>query len=467
MEAGSDNQLNISAAEARRPVAAGSSAEADAVIVSAFGRGNWLAQELCARGWRITLVDVSESLGKGEPEDAEGPFGLFSTPDLSPSFKKRLHDEGEMTDVPAGFALWLKDGPIECASQMTGFNLKARGISKSLESYLRHSGIPDKESGRLKRALSRDSFKQTWFANFAHQFTSNVFKESHRALDTGIAAPLFAPFAIRQVTAAGAIKAFKTVLSVGAKGFYRSAIQDLRFNEKVIDAIEISRLGGERSEIERSRAFIWMLSSNETQCFPEKVHSTLFPSGAVEPDWFWMRYRLEMTNQTHDNQLPIYTVAVEDPFLPWTHTNVVVLRKRGALAGSMQSVGQSVGQSYDAWIKLPVHARVNASELEVYGQKIESLFERRVPAMKPKIVGMQPGAGTTDPVRVPIFSEAKLAKLKTLKAGNVFFCGPEQWASLDWVGQYRKQNMILTRLDKLRAQWLAAEARELARNSKQ
>jgi hypothetical protein len=448
-----ENQLNPQ--DPRRTITSGSGTEADAVIVSAFGRGNWLAQELCARGWRVTFVDVGAAIGAGDVEDAEGPFGYFDIEGVADSFKQRLNTEGETLQIPSGFSVWLKNGPIECSSELTEFQLKTHGISKQVESYLRRSPAMDKESERLRRTLSKQTFGETWFANFAHRICSTKTEENHRSLDQGYAAPFFAPFSIRQASANGALAGYKCVQDAGARAFYRSAVQDIRIGDRAVEAIEVSRETGVRSEIERGRTFIWMLSSAETNSFPVAVKDALFPAGVIEPEWFWMRYRIEMSNQGFDNEIPPYTVLIDDPFLPWTHANVVVLRKRRE------------PRFYDAWIKLPLQKRAAIAELEVHAREIEALLASRAPSLKAKVVSLQPGSGTIDPVRVPIYSERRLAKLKTLKANNLFFCGPETWQTLDWLGQYREQNVILSRLEKLRAQWLAAEAREQARNAKQ
>ncbi len=131
----------------------------DAVIVSAYGRGNWLASELASRGWQVTLVDVTESLGPWAPEDAEGPFGLVEASDLLPSQKTRLLEEGEMLTADSGFTIWLKEGPIECRSELSSHNLANYEFPKSVESYLRKQGLPDKETERAFQSLAKLSFR--------------------------------------------------------------------------------------------------------------------------------------------------------------------------------------------------------------------------------------------------------------------------------------------------------------------
>ena len=47
------------------------------VLVSAFGRGHWLAANLVAEGIPVDLIDVTERMGVWPVEDTEGPFGFF------------------------------------------------------------------------------------------------------------------------------------------------------------------------------------------------------------------------------------------------------------------------------------------------------------------------------------------------------------------------------------------------------
>ena len=99
---------------------------ADVVIVSIYGRGNWLASELAGRGWKVSLVDVSEKMGEWEPEDCETPFGMFETSDLIPSQSTRLSDEGESVVLPNGMTILLPDGPIEFKGELTSHQLERR-----------------------------------------------------------------------------------------------------------------------------------------------------------------------------------------------------------------------------------------------------------------------------------------------------------------------------------------------------
>ena len=78
----------------------------DVTIVSAFGRGHWLAAELADNHFSVLLLDISESLGRWAPEDWEGPFGLLQNKSLTSSQNERLVEEDYHDNIPEGVVLW-------------------------------------------------------------------------------------------------------------------------------------------------------------------------------------------------------------------------------------------------------------------------------------------------------------------------------------------------------------------------
>ena len=309
----------------------------DLVIVSAFGRGNWLAQETARKGWKTTLIDISESLAPYSAAEVEGPFGLLETEDLLPSQITRVKEEGECVPVREGFNLWLKEGPLEFRGPMVSHQLTSKKISKDVTQYLLNSALPDRGSEREARGLEREPFTESWLAHLSHQIASSLMTENHKSLGHGDHWPVFAPFSIRQVTADGMKKGLQACRDAGVEVFSAEKIRDLKFDGR--EAVSVS-LGS--SSVVQARAFVWMLSSFETRNCPPEIAETLFPSGPVEPKWYWARLQFEL--QTSDieilkSQLPQHTVILDDPFLPWTHANLLVLRKHG----------QGADYSFDVW----------------------------------------------------------------------------------------------------------------------
>jgi hypothetical protein len=495
--------------------------QADVVIISAFGRGNWLATELVNRGWKTTLIDVSERLGSWSPADIEGPFGLFETSDLLPSQVSRLMDEGEMVNVERGFALWLPEGPLELRSEMTGYQLGRKGVPREVEEYLRAAATPERDLDRssgvrswhlaqifsrfnsqshpairaankssynpafdsahsAKRAkpLLKQSFEANWLLHFSHQFSSVVYRESHNAAEYGTVRPLFAPFKIRLPTEAGFQKGLRKCQAAGVRVRARARIRDLRSEGRFVDAVEVE---DDRSGVEKGRSFVWFLSSAETQRLDARVFDTLFPGGAIQSTWHWSRYRVQLKGKVFADQLPVWLAMVSDLFLPWTQDNLLILKKcmtkadlfTGVESGSANggSNGGSNGEAHpclDVWVRVPTRDRWNQEACLKIGRAIEQLLADKLPKSGPKILELPPearfSAEKLGPARWPVFEESEMAGLGHFRANNLFFDGPERWEALDWLAAFRCQADILARLERMKTQWDAATLREAARS---
>ena len=442
-----------------------SSGTSDLVIVSAYGRGNWLATELAGRGWKVSLADVTENLADdefgGEPEDAEGPFGLFDSADLLPSQRNFFQDT---QPIRSGFTVWLPEGPIECRSELTEFQLKQKGLAPLLESYLRRPLTAQSEAQRERGALRKQNYKSVWLAHLAHQLTSPVMAENQDALDQAAPAPLFSSFSIRSVEKTGWKNGLRECQGKGVKVYAPAGLKSVRMHGRGIDAIEISDAVTDSCTI-GGRTFVWMLSSAETEKLSPGVSRHLFPQGSISEDWFWARYQVELGGKFFDEQIPAHLVLISDLFLPWTHANLLILRKRGALAGSAGSPSSSKKPAMDVWLRLPKFARNDDGYFANIKAEIERALIAKIPFAEPRVVKLP--HQVTGPVRFPIFDSSTLEKLKPLKAPNLFFCSVEQSSSQDWLGHYRLQNQTVIRLEKLKAQWVAAANRLAQKAQKQ
>lgn len=446
---------------------------ADVVIVSAFGRGDWLASELATQGWRVTLVDVSRRLGVWAPEDSEGPFGVFQVPELSTSQMERLRRAGHLQPIADGFCVWPPRGPLQTRSPLTAFQLRAHRVPVAVESYLRHqpgappearsavscgfSGLSSRERHE-RRQIARLAYDENWLAQLAHQLAANVFRENHRAMEEGAALPLFAPYSLRWASRSEMQESLKDCQDKGVKVRSLAGVRDLRLNGRFVDAIEVE---GDQSGIEKGRSFVWLLSSSETSRLPGATFGLLFPRGEVAPTWYWSRWQFDLTGRYRSDQLPLSIVAIQDLYLPWTHANCLVLRSRPETqSGSVKAL--------DVWARLPVCMRASASELRKVQDAIEEVLRTRLPQSEPKLAVASPelraSVEALGPPRVPIYEEERLSRLRPLKSANLFLGGPEYWGTLDWVGMYRHQSQLLARLAKLKEQWDAAARNEALRS---
>ena len=93
-------------------------------IISAYGRGYWLAHQL-SRKLTVTIVDISRLMPALSSADREGPFGTFVPEDLSPPQKKYLYGD-DFYSIPQGFSILNEEGPIEFRGPLRDFHLEKR-----------------------------------------------------------------------------------------------------------------------------------------------------------------------------------------------------------------------------------------------------------------------------------------------------------------------------------------------------
>jgi hypothetical protein len=429
---------------------------ADVVIVSIFGRGNWLASELATRGWRVTLVDVSSRMGAWEPEDYEGPFGLLEDANLLATQKARLMDDGDTVVAPNGFTFWLPDGPFEGKSELTTFQLEQRSIPKVVENYLRKATSSRTEAESLRPAVRALPFSANWLAQFAHQFASTVHVENYRCLEVGRPAPLFSPLLMRHATRVGHQRGLKNTLSSGASVRANAGVRDIRLVGNTVDAVEVE---DDRAGIERGRAFVWMLSGEESLRFPTSVHATLFPNGAMGPDWYWTRFQVRLGGKASAAMIPPWFVTTRDRLLPWTHANLMIVRTRKPVS--------DIDDEVDVWMRIPLWARFDFKYLQTIRDEMEAVLAERIPQSAPVTTVMpleaQVSREKLGPPRHPVYNQNSFARTQPLRAKNLFFDSPDLWRSLDWSGQFENQRLILAGLEKLKQKQDEASEREARR----
>lgn len=413
------------------------SATYDLIVVSAFGRGQWIATELANQGWKTAMVDVSDQVAAISDKDIEGPFGLFESQELLPSQRARLADEGEFAASPVGFSMLLPEGPLEFRSELTPFLLRARDIPEDVENYVRHSGWKAKEGEREKRQIKKLQYSHSWLAQFAHALTSSTQHENHIALESDSAAPLFSPYGIRQMTAAGVAKGFQVAKTAGVSLRLKSRVVDIRLDGKSADAIEIK---GEVSGAERARTFVWCLSYDETKRVSESLATKLFPKAWPEPQWAWQRLTFETSASDLLASLPLTLAILDDVDLAWTRANMVLIRRREGAS------------EFDAWVKVPTWMRRETDVFKGVVDEVKALLERKLPGATLSLKGEM-----LSPLQWPIYTIEDSSHLGALKSQNVFFDAPGFWPSVDWLGRFKVESSIIDKLMKLKSIWDAAE----------
>ncbi len=406
----------------------------DLVIVSAFGRGHWICQELLRQGFRVGLVDVSGRLGRWAPEDWEGPFPCFETSHLDPSQRARLVEDEETLALDRGLCLWLKDGPLELKSPLTSFLLRQRKIPSSVEDYL--LAIPSESSqqkkARIQELMNLD-FKENWLAHFAHQWSSSRYQANHLAMESGQALALFTPCFMRRASRFSFEKSLQEFKRLGGDVILGSELRDLSIQGKNIAAVEVgSDLSG---GVLRADNYLWMLSSQETYFLSETIGHLLFPKGPLDPMWVWLRFRVELTEGVEKNALPDHFVMIDHLDLPWTRENFLTCVRAPA------------SNQLDVWMRVPQKQRFQRQDLEEMAAEIILSLKHRMPSSHPKLLEMPQeflyNYEELGPSRHGVYrSEDIEAHPETNHIQNIKFNSPETWPGLDWNNQLLSQKSL-------------------------
>lgn len=443
---------------------------ADVLIVSAFGRGHWLAAEWARKGIPVRLIDISHLLGPWQADEAEGPFGFFKSDTVLEGQLEVLQQGVNLKPIQSGFTLWLKSGPLSFRSPVFGTRQKALGIADSSIEYLR---------GGISFVKQQNDFVGQWPAYFAQSWSRTVINSMGQgelsSEKTQIKSPLFDPFFVRPVQSDTLEKSLDWLreLSQGLRLQVHSLaeIHDISFAEKnLVSGLEVKI---QRQEVFHCEKLIWCLSSQETAKLNPKLQEALFPQGVVEPDWFWSKFEVRRHSSSASSaeisdllwkQIPEHCVIMEDEFLPWTHANMVVMQKD--LLPTAKTATSS--EKINLWLRLPIAYRFQKQPMEEAGQALLRLMRQRFPFSQFSILDwpkeMLLSAKELGPPRHPIFSEKSSKQRFNNKFQNVYFDSPETWPALGFDGMWSMQSKILSEIS---AWWAHKEELRLKRLAKE
>jgi hypothetical protein len=410
------------------------------VVVSAYGRGHSLAVNLKRLGLNVELLDISENLGNWVLEEAEGPFGIFQNEDMDQSQYERLIEEDPPQTAQNGFALWLRSGPVELKGPLTKSRLKSLGVESSTQDILLGGAGGLEASQKVNSKLSRKKeFSDQWLLQVAANFSSSVFTSNDESLDHNRPSSLMSSLLLRYPSRPGHQKSLNWCARQGVDVKDRVQILDLSKKESAgIGALEIRQGQSEKSQIVNLDQLIWCLSSEETKLMSEKICSLLFPYGVLEPDWVWTRYRVAISEGFVRNNLPAHCLLIERLDEPWAHSNFAILMKTGS------------PDLFDIWVRLPNTQRFNKSYLEMRGEEILYLLQKRLVHLRVEMrtypLGYDFTYAQVGPAKQGLFDPAKKAQFKTSRFRNVWFESVENRSSLGWNAQFESERKTFSEL---------------------
>jgi predicted acetyltransferase len=402
------------------------------LIVSAHGRGYWLATELQRENIPVVLIDVTPQLGAWPAEDNEGPFGFFKSEDMSDTQNERVFSEDAFENLDQGLTLWLPDGPVELKSPIGQYRLHKLDQNKEVCEALQSGKNGYKNLSGIQK-WAADNFKESWIMHLAHQLAATTYVPSARASLFGKALKVMNPFLVRKSTRGGRQKSIDWLKEKNLEVYEKTEILDLSFgNKKAISGVEIH---GERgSGHMRVEQLVWMLSSEESYFVTPKIAKSLFPEGALEPEWCWVRYRLKMLPCPERDCLPLHMLVLGQITSPWTHQNLMVLQRT------------ALEDQFDAWIRIPAVQRFNKEYLRIRGEKILEILRERLSLALPEIQSYPQEFYYTysqiGPSSFPVYGEGLESRRHKMEFNNVHVDGAEIWKNYSWDDQFESQGLI-------------------------
>jgi hypothetical protein len=408
----------------------------DALIVSVFGRGHWLANHLLDQGWRVALVDLTAQMGDWQPDDYDGPFGLCETERISPSQKKEWLQSGD-SNLSTHYSLLLREGPLEGGQEV------ASPLQKSVPEFARAYVREFNESRKPYAAavVARHPFSQTWFAQLSHQLASAVYEENHRAFKVGHGLPFFAPYILRELSSGSHESALRTCEKKGVQVFRGTQINALKFASQLgSESFRSAIVDGQ--EIEAGSA-VWLLSSEETESLGVDLRKKLYKNKRAHALWCWLRFEVRLKQNSLSEVLPNSFSLVADLYQPWTHTNLVHFRRK-----------KSEREKWNIWLRLPAQFRFDLKYLQKIKQQLEENLKERWPLCEPQVTELPLEAGQSaqrfKAPRFPVFLKEELKDLKIYQARNFFVSGVEKWLGLDPLSFLESQRDIVIKLENLK-----------------
>lgn len=402
------------------------------VLVSAFGRGNTLAQTLKSQGVPVHIIDVSSYLGETKVEDNEGPFGFFSQ-GLTSIESQRL-----MMDHPAfiqenGFILMLPDGPLEFKGSLSQYRLAKLNVPDKIWGWITGSELI---LGDDHHRILNEDFDQTWLFHLTRSFNSNQWIPNYRAglVEGGLS--FTGDFYVRSVDRNVSEMALQTLAKDGIKVDSQVSIIDVASHGRgQLKSLEVKTPSSRTSQLIDFERLVWFLSGEETEKISPRIQEKIFSNGVLRPVASWSRARIRMPAGTQRESLPLHSLWVINRALNWTHENFFVLQRT------------ENEEQFDLWFRAPESFRFLKDYIMKIVETILSSIEDRLGLPTKSVQVSESPLSTTKtsaelgPSRHPLYESRDWLEYAGPDFKNMHWISPECDSGLGWNFQVQKSRL--------------------------
>lgn len=407
------------------------------IIASVHGRGHWLAVELVRLGFNVQLLELTSRVSKTLPEDKEGPFGTFFSPRWEQLEKESLCSFGELQEKPHGYSVWLKSGPWEFGGPSSDYRSEALKQNQVVKDFVRNGCDPNVDRSTWMQSLKPIDFDQRWFASLASDLHANQTQWPSEAFQKSIPTGLFEKYLTRAPETFDLKASLKWCFENGVVVVEDADVPDLAIENRRIQGIEVK---GKKAGFVRCEQLVWTLTSMETEQLSPRVFLKLFKGNIIEPEWCWMRYKVQFEESIEFHQLPSGFLMIDDLRTPWTHENFVAFRK-----------GQ-YARHYHVWMRLPHTQRFHSEYLAHRIEPVLNNLSKRCPRLRAKLVSLPLEANShsseSGPSLYPLYRQEDLLNPPGLSFFNLWYSHPECWPSYAWEPIYHSQKKIINEMQR-------------------
>ena len=294
------------------------------IIISAWGRGAYLAYQLRQKDFDVTIYDVSSLFPPLSSEEREGPFGVFLPENLSDLQKKYLCGDN-FEFVRQGFSILTSQGLMEFRGSLKSFFIKTNkdfALCYSTLSHLPHF------SGKEKRVFLRQKIKKNTFSPLllmAKRLTNSFVYDDKKKRENILFAdspkdqktfpfldfsPLFSEYVLRESSQRHFVELKSILLEKGVKWINIPPSQEgntpIRFK---VNKKNIQLKWNEQKN--NSHFLVWTLSGPETKKYFYHEMPWLFP-GWEEPVKIWRKFSLSWNQKGFENIIPSLLLVLPD-----------------------------------------------------------------------------------------------------------------------------------------------------------
>lgn len=291
----------------------------DVAIVSVFGQGVEVAENLMADGVSVVLMDVTQQLAAFVEDQGQVPFGHFS-----------LSDE---TLEQSGLPIWFRTGPVDLRGPLAPFYIQKIKDLRPLQ--LIYEGV--------------------FSTSFRH--VDQIESTPH--------IPFHKPYLVSSKDKKAREERFKLIESKGAKVVRSASVNDISLTGARLETIEVSAPQTGTWAL-KFRQLIWTPTSEQTLRMKESLGQKLFPWGVLKPMWYWSRCKIKLSDKGAEF-IPPLCLIVDQESEVLSHQNLIFFKR-----------DLDTSENAELWIKIPYAQRSSRHALQSLFERTVAILRTRL-----------------------------------------------------------------------------------------